>query len=259
MRVLTILTLTILVAATASARKPRAIRGSSASQRKRLNINPLLTPSGTVEVEWGGLYSFESSNLLLPSVVKYTLDTIPVELSSGFDSFESIVGDDGRHSYFGQSMVVTALTAIKDGKHFDVAVAPQATFFLRGESGVRLGGIVLGRLDAAGNSMGFSAAWSGATRHSDLNPAGTLDLSVGYSRALPDKLKKFSPHINYTFEKSTGIPIVGTLLEGIEYQATPRFAIDFSAQHIRAAQFETEHQVLVGVTWNLGKMHSELR
>lgn len=254
MRALTWLAIVLILSTPALARKPRPLRSSSISQRKRLNINPLLTPGGTVEAEWGGLYSFNTSSLLLPSVLKYTPQALPVEFSAAFDSLESYPEDGLRVQHFSQSMLFTALASAKEGKYFDLAVAPQATVFLRGDSGVRLGGLLLARLDAAGNSMGFSINWSAATRPTDTNPAGALDVGAGYSRNLPGRFRKLSPHVNYTLEKSSGVAHLGITLEGIEYQATSRFAVDFSEQHIRSRRLETDHQALVGVTWNFGRL-----
>ncbi|HEY1341196.1 MAG TPA: hypothetical protein VGF59_26985, partial [Bryobacteraceae bacterium] len=99
-------------------------------------------------------------------------------------------------------------------------------------------------------------SWSGATHSSPTNPAGTVDVGCGFGRRLAPSglLGKFTPHMNAVWERSTGLPSAYSIYEGVEYQITDRLALDLSGQHLGIHGGPVDHQAVLGVTFNLGKL-----
>jgi hypothetical protein len=174
-------------------------------------VNDLITEPGTAEIDFGGLYSYSSGAFTLPSALKYTPDGNSLfigrtEYSLAFDSVASAINTGARSTQFSDRVTFAATSVLFDSPHFDVAVAPQITAFLRNESGSRLGASVIARYDGAKSSVGFVATWTAATSATDTNPAGVWDLGAGYGRRLARSgvLGRFMPHLNCVLEKSTG-------------------------------------------------------
>jgi hypothetical protein len=233
----------------------------SPSQRRRLHVNSLITAPGTAEVEWDNLYSFTSGNYSMPSSFKFTPAGGHIlwgrtEYSAAFDSLDSTAFAGGRANQFSDRLSFAATSVILDTAKLDIAIAPQATFFLRGESGVRLGATVLARYDSGLNSLGATAAWSFGTSPSGTNPAGAWDFGAGFGRKLASAgiLNRLTPHVNTIYDRSTGFR--GTLagFAGMEYQVTPRVAVDFSGQRLGLTGGTADRQVVVGLTVNLGRL-----
>jgi len=240
---------------------------SKIALRKRLHINTLITEPGTAEVDWGDLYSFSTTNFAMPSGIRYTPAGSHIiwgrtEYSVAFDTLSSADVAGARLTQFSQALTLTATSVLHDGEKLDIAIAPQATMFLRDESGARLGAVAIARYDTGRNSIGGTVAWSGATHHSDSNPAdsnpaGTLDLGVGFGRQLSGShlLEKLTPHLNAEWERSTGQNGALLATEGIEYQVTEKLAFDLAAQHFASSGRAPDHQIAFGMTLNLGKVH----
>jgi hypothetical protein len=152
---------------------------------------------------------------------------------------------------------LAATSILFDSTHFDVAIAPQATAFLRDGSGARLGATVIAREDIGGSSMGLTIGWTGATASSTSNPSGTWDVGGGFGRPLAAKgaLARFTPHVNAMWERSTGFEHSLSAFAGVEYQITPRIAVDASGQRIGLTS-GADRQILLGMTINLGKAFS---
>ena len=226
--------------------------------RKRLHINDVIAEPGTVEIDWGGLYSSTTSTFTMPSAVMWTPEDDSLywgrtEYSVAFDSVSNAISGNGRATQFSDRLTFAATTVLIDSGHFDVAVAPQATAFLRSESGVRLGATAIARFDGGGNSAGLTAGWSGATTASNTNPAGVWDLGVGYGRQLGWRLKRFTPHADAVYERATGFERTIAVFGGVEYQMTERAAVDAVWQRYGLAGGEADRQFLVSFTINLGK------
>jgi hypothetical protein len=235
---------------------------SKITLRKRLHVNTLITQPGTVEVDYSNLYSFSTSNFAMPSAVRYTPEGSHIilgrtEYSAAFDSITSADVGGERLTQFSQALTFTATSVLHDGEKLDIALAPQATVFLRDETGGRLGAVAIARYDSGRNSTGVSVSWSAATHSSPTNPAGTFDLGFGYGRQLSGSrtVEKFTPHFNAEWEKSTGLTRVLTAFEGLEYQMTERLAFDIAAQQTAAAGTPRDRQIAVGLTYNLGRVH----
>jgi hypothetical protein len=235
---------------------------SKITLRKRLHVNTLITEPGTAEIDWSNLYSFSTSNFTMPSAIKYTPEGTHViwgrtEYSAAFDTVTSAEAGDSRLTRFSQAVTLTATSVLHDGQKLDIAIAPQATIFLRDESGARLGAVAIARYDTGRNSIGATVSWSAATQSSSTNPGGTWDVGIGFGRQLSGSplLEKFTPHVNAEWEKSTGVANAVLAFEGVEYQAIERLAFDVSVQHFAGAGNPPDHQIVFGLTVNVGKLH----
>lgn len=230
------------------------------SLRKRLHVNDLITAPGTVELDWGSLYSYSTGTFTLPSALKFTpagasLFWGRTEYSVAFDSVASAVDAGVRSTQFSDRLTFAATSVLFDSEHFDVAAAPQVTAFLRNGSGARLGATVIARYDRAGNSVGGTAGWSAGTSATDTNPAGVWDFGAGYGRRLARSgvLGRFTPHVNSLLEKSTGFERTLSVFGGVEYQITERLAFDVSGQRFSLIGGAPDRQLLLGLTMNFGK------
>jgi hypothetical protein len=237
-------------------------RSSNITLQKRLHINTLITQPGTLEIDWANVYSFSTTNYNMPSALKYTPQGRYIiwgrtEYSLAFDSLTVDQIGGGRVAQFSQSVTLQANSVLRDGEKLDIAIAPQATLFLRDESGARFGATAIARYDSGRNSIGTTLSWSAATHSSASNPAGTFDIGAGFGRQLPGcgLLAKFTPHGNVVWEKSTGAATIVSTFEGVEYQMTERLAFDLSGQQFSVSGGVPDHQVVFGLTLNLGKLH----
>lgn len=236
-------------------------RGETITLRKRLHVNTLITEPGTAEIEWGSLFSSTTGNFTLPAALKYTPEGRHIiwgrtEYSAAFDSVSVTDVDGSQIAQFSQTITLSATSVLHDGEKLDIAVAPQALFFLRGEQGARLGAITIARYDTGRNSLGATVSWLGATHDSALNPAGTWDVGTGFGRRLAASglAGKFTPHVNALWERSTGSERVISVFEGIEYQMTERLAFDFGGQHFGVNGNATDNQIIFGITLNVGRL-----
>ena len=255
----------LLAPAPASAflRLPRFVagNGSTITLRKRLHVNTLITQPGTAEIEWGSLYSSDSDHFTLPATFKYTPAGPHViwgrtEYSVAFDSISVAELGGNRVTQFSQSVTLSATSVLHDGEKLDIAIAPQAVYFLRDEEGARYGAVAIARYDSGRNSLGATVGWSAATRASATNPSGTWDVGCGYGRRLAASglVGKFTPHVNALWERSTGTERIVSLFEGVEYQMTERLAFDLGGQHVGVNGAPVDHQLTFGITLNVGKL-----
>ncbi|MBI4891459.1 MAG: hypothetical protein HY821_12605 [Acidobacteria bacterium] len=233
-------------------------QSSGVSLRKKLHVNDLITEPGTVELDFGGLYSYTTSTFTLPSALKWTPDGDSLfwgrtEYSASFDSVASGVSAGGRNTQFSDRLTFAATSILFDSEHFDIAVAPTITAMLRNDSGVRLGATAVGRLDKSGNSLGVALSWSAATVPSDTNPAGVWDLDIGYGRQLGRKLRRFTPHADAVLEHATGFERTLAVFGGVAYEITGRASIDAVWQRYGLVGGEPDRQFLVSFTYNFGK------
>src|SRR6185295_6029848 len=109
--------------------------------------------------DWSGLYSFSTSGFEMPAAIKFTPRGSHIiwgrtEYSFSFDPVTR------------QSVAAIATAVLYDGAKLDVALAPQAMFFLQDESGARLGATGIVRYDSGHSSVGATASWTGATHSS---------------------------------------------------------------------------------------------
>jgi hypothetical protein len=225
---------------------PFSRRGSNISLRKRLHINTLIAEPGTGEVDWSGLYSFDTG-FTVPSGFRYT----PAGPYVFWGRTEYAVFTD-----FNQSATVAATAVLLDGDKFDLAIQPQASWLFHSESGERFGATAIARYDTGKSSIGATASWAYATNVSPTNPAGVWDLGVGMGRRLAAEgfLGRLTPHVNSVWERATGASWSLSLFEGVELQITGRLGFDVSGQHISVRGDSPEHQLAFGFTYSLGKL-----
>ena len=240
-----------------------AQHGGTIALRKRVHVNTLITEPGTMEIEWGGAFSM-GGNFTFPSAIKYTPEGTHAywgrtEFSASFDSVSSIVDSGYRTTQFSDRVGFAATCVVHDGEKLDLAIAPQVGILLRGDDGVRVGGTAIARYDVGRSSAGVTFTWTGATAASDTNPAGTIDVGAGYGFQLKPSgpLGHLTPHTNWLYEKSTGTRRQVSVFEGVEYQVTDRFAVDFSAQHFGVWGGSLDNQVVVGLTVNTGRLRAK--
>ncbi|MGH9720553.1 MAG: hypothetical protein ACRD8O_10100 [Bryobacteraceae bacterium] len=235
--------------------------GSNITLQKRLHVNTLITEPGTAEIDWASLYSLSTATLSMPAAVKYTPEGHTIlwgrtEYSVAFDSIVNADPGAGRVTGFSQAVSLASNSVLFDGERFDIALAPQATFFRRDESGARLGAALIARYDAGRNSIGAALSWSGATHSSSTNPAGIFDAGLGYGRRLAaaGAFSHLTAHGNLVWERATGAERVVAMFEGCEYQVTGRVALDISGQHVGLPGGSRDHQLVFAVTLGLGKL-----
>ena len=236
-------------------RGPTHQGAGGASLRKRLHINSLITQEGTVEIETGAnvLLSHDDSTgaFSLPTVVKWTPGW-HTEYNVSFDGLAQL--DNATH--FSDRVTLGATHEFTGWNRLSLAAGPQLTMFTRGESGVRYGGVGLARVDLGVLDGGISASYSRANHPSDdNNPTGLLDLGAGFGHKLS---ARFTIHANYLYEKATGFSPQHSLYEGIEFQITPHFAVDTSVQQVGVGSAIVDHQLVVGLTMNMGRPGSWL-
>src|SRR4051812_5570573 len=241
----------LLVMPISAAPRIAAKRSQAISLRKRLHVNPLITEPDTMDIEWGGSFS-TIGNFTMPASIHYTPEGHHVwwgrtEFSASFDSlaYQQPV------THFGDRANFAATCVVHDGDKLDIAIAPRFSVLLRGDSGARVGSTAIARYDTGHHSAGLTFTWTGATASSANNPAGTFDVGAGYGYGIG----KITPHINWLWEKSTGSERQISLFEGVEYQFTDPFAIDFSVQHISLGGTARDTQFVAGITFNTGKLH----
>jgi len=239
------------VAPAAFIHKSNGRQSQTISLRKRIHVNPLITEPDTIDIEFGAAFA-ESGTDTFPVTIHYTPRGPSIlwgrtEFSLGFDSLNY----DGTVRHFGDRATFAATALLHDGAHLDIAVAPQAQFLLRGDSGARYGAAAIARYDSGRHSGGVTVSWTGATSPSATNPAGTFDLGLGYGYAIG----KITPHINWLWERSTGVERQISLFEGAEYQVIDPLAIDFSVQHISLWGNARDTQYVIGLTVNTGHLH----
>ena len=234
-------------------------RISSQSLRRRLHINSLITEPGTFELDSGGAVSV-SGDYFLPTALKITPSENTgfwgrTELSANFDMLSSSVEEGQRTTQFSDHLSVAATTVVYGGEKLNVALAPTASFFLRGDRGARLGASAVARVDSGLSSAGITISWTGATASSPSNPAGIFDLGGGFGRRLARSgtWARITPHGNAVYERLTGAASETSVFAGLEYQLTEKLAFDISSQHLNLGSTTSDHQVLLGITWNLGQ------
>ena len=225
------------------------------SLRKRVHVNTLITEPGTMDFEWGSAVSSDGS-FTFPTAIHYTPQGPYVwwgrtEFNVAFDSLSY-----NEVNHFGDRITAAATCLVHDGDRLDIAVAPQVSYLLRGDSGVRAGATAIARYDVGHSSMGVTATWTGASHASDTNPAGTFDVGTGFGYHLKatGPLSHFTPHVNGLYEKSTGVARQLSLFEGMEYQISDPVGLDFAVQHISLRGPQPDTQYVLGVTVNTGHL-----
>jgi hypothetical protein len=240
-----------------------ATRAPAITLRKRVHVNTLITAPDTFEIEWGSAISTDGS-FTLPTTIHFTPEgTHPwwgrTEFSASFDSLSSSAGPPDHVTHFGDRVGLAATCVVHDGEKLDIAFAPQVSMLMRGDEGVRAGATAIARYDIGRSSTGVTITWTAANRPTPSNPAATLDIGFGSGFRLKSTglLSHLTPHFNTVYERSTGVERQISLFEGVEYQIVDAIAVDFSAQHLNVWGGQIEHQVVIGLTVNTGRLHPQ--
>jgi len=223
------------------------------SLRKRVHVNTLITEPGTMDIELGAAVN-EDGTFTFPTALHYTPEGPyawwgRTEFNVAFDSLSY-----NEVNHFGDRITGAATCVVYDGDKLDLAIAPQVSYLLRGDSGVRAGATAIARYDVGRSSMGVTFTWTGASQASSTNPAGTFDIGAGYGYHLKTTglLSHFTPHFNWLWEKSTGNSRQISLFEGVEYQLTDPIGLDFAVQHFSVWGNQPDRQYVIGLTVNTG-------
>jgi hypothetical protein len=237
-------------------------RIASQSLRRKVHINSLITEPGTFEVEWASAFS-GSGDYLLPTALKLTPSANPgfwgrTELSVSFDALSSSAENSSNSTQFSDHVSFSATTVFYAGERLNLALAPIASFLLRGDRGARLGAAAIARFDSGLNSAGATITWTGATVSSVSNPSGVWDIGGGLGRRLANSgaWSRLTPHGNIVYERSSGDVRRVSVYEGLEYQVTRKLAFDISGQQMNVHSSSPDHQVVFGITWNLGRFRT---
>lgn len=243
------LALLLLCAAFAQARTfSRAHRRtSSQTLRRRLFTSPLITTPGGIDLEFSSVFD-PQGGYTLPTTLKYTPASWRTEFSAGVNTVASVFDDTGdRATHFSDHLNFAATTAFRPTGNFSWAFAPTAAFLLRGDDGLRLGGVLIARYDRGVNTFSAAASWSGATVSSPTNPSGLFDITGGYGRGFG----RLTPYANLQLERATAVPAQYSSFEGVEWQCTQRLSLDFSAQHYALNSTQPDHHFSLGLTYSL--------
>jgi hypothetical protein len=235
-------------------------RNSTIASRRRLNVSSMITDPGTFEVEWNHWFATDGE-YTMPSTLKYTPDGDSIlwgstEYSVSFDGIDSTNAGGTRTTQFSDHIDLNVTSVLASTKTFSLAVAPQATVWLRGDSGVRVGATLLARSDfSSDDNVGFAASWTGATQPSPTNPAGTLDIGGSYGHRLSHEgiLNRVTAHVNIIWERSTGYAGYVSYYEGAEYEFNDNVSLDVSGQQVGNPGAPRTYQVVVGLTVNFGR------
>ena len=226
-------------------------------QRPTFTNDTSVTAPGTFELEFGT--AAKRNSFGLPSGLKFTPDMQSgllreTELSIGFDALTSMSEDGRRIHQFGEQLTLAVRRALHRGEHFSFALAPRATFFLRGEKGARVGAKAIGMWSYGLNTAVANLTYTGATSPSDNNSAHQTDIALGYSRTLGESgvANRFALFAEYQHEFPSGRDNTVSLMQGITFRARPDLVLDFAVQQSGVAAGPLEVQILGGLTVNLG-------
>ena len=229
----------------------------AAPQRPTFTNDTSVTTPGTFELEFGAAAMRNSWGL--PSELKFTPDVQgallrETEFSLGFDALTSMSESGRRLHQFGDQLTFAVRRALHRGEHFSFALAPRATFFLRGEKGARLGAKAIGAWSYGLNAVVANLTYTGATSASDNNSAHQTDIALGYSRTLGESglPNRFSAFAEYQHEIPSGRTNTVSLIQGVAFRARPDLVLDFAVQQSNLGTGPVEVQFLGGLTVNLG-------
>jgi hypothetical protein len=170
---------------------------------------------------------------------------------------DSAIVSGTRSTQFSDRLTFAATSLVFNGEHLNIAMAPLVTALLRDDTGVRVGGSTIVRYDRGLHSLGLTAGWTGASASSETNPAGVWDFVLGYGlqTGRSGLRAKITPHAEALLEKATGFGRTIGCTGGVEYQMSQRLAIDVTGVRLGLAGGNPDRQILVGMTFNLGKVH----
>ena len=235
----------------AAAAQQSASSHPATPQRPTFTTDTSVTTPGTVELELGGFFA---ENLgALPTSVKFTPDVSGLfhrtEIAVSFDALSSVSTRGDRDTRFGDTLTVAVRRALYESDGFSFALAPVATFFLRGEDGARLGGAAIAAYGRGANSIVVNLGLTGATSSSVSNPSVQLDFATDFSRSLSERFTIFAGALLETASESAG---AFSLDQGLTFRVRPDVVLDIAVVERGLADGPSALELLLGLTVNLG-------
>lgn len=232
-------------------------RREATPQRPSFTADASVTAPGTLELELGG--SANRDSLGLPTTLKFT-PNVPkgpfykTEFSLSFESLSSMLTDSRRAFQFGDRLIFAVRRALHRGERFSFALAPHATFFVRGEKGARLGATAIGVWSFGLNTVVANLTYTGATSPSQSNSAHRADIALGYSRTIGEGelSNRFAVFGEYQHEIPNSGTTTASLMQGVAFRARPDIVLDFAVQQSGVGSRSVEVHLLGGLTVNLG-------
>ncbi len=232
-------------------------------QRPTFTSDTSTTAPGTLELEIGTTSS--DSFFGLPLTIKYTPDVggLPAlagllretEFSLAFEAVTSISLAGERRTEFGDRLTFALRRPVYRGEQFSLAVAPQATFFVRDGKGARLGATLLGAYSFGRNTAVANFTWTSATSSSATNAAQQYDLAFDLARTLgaSGALSRVGVFAGALVENPSNQKAAVSLGQGITYRVRPNWVVDFAVRELGLAEGRADYQILAGLTVNLGR------
>jgi len=227
-------------------------------QRPTFTSGTSTTAPGTVELEIGG--TFADGVYTVPTTLKFTPDASKGffeqgEFSVGFDSVSVVSAGGRRVTQFGDRLAFGYRRPVYRGGSLSFAVAPQGTVFVRGDSGGRLGLVGLMAQEAGQNSVAVNVSWSAALGASPANPANVIALASDFARqiAATGAWNRLSVFAGVLYENASGSDGDVALGQGVACRVRPNIVLDVAVRQTGLATGSYDHQILAGVTVNLGK------
>ncbi len=233
-------------------------RVSTLSNRRRLHLQNLVSNPGTLEMEMGVAGS--TNTIVSPFTLKYTPGAggrflQRTEFSVDLEPVNSVPGEDHWVTQFGDHVGLAAAHLLHQGKTLSVYIAPQVSFLTHANNGVRAGATVVAEADFGAFSLSGNTTWTGATSASDSNPAGDLQIGAGLIRRIGGTTDnaRFTLFVNALQENPTVGLTTYSVFEGVSYQVRRPLAVDIAVRHLNLRGGQVDHQVLLGITVNLGR------
>lgn len=202
-------------------------------QGPTFTANTATTSPGTLELEMGTAFNEDFASL--PISIKYTPEFQSIllrntEFSISFDSISNALIGNKRVTKFGDRLVVRR--QIFQKKSFSFALAPKAAFFVRANSGARLGMIGLAAYSFGQNSVVANLTWTSATRPSPTNSAQKYDIAVDVARTLGRSAisKRFDIFTGVLCEKSPKQQSAVSLGQGLSFRLRSNLVLDPSVR-----------------------------
>ena len=249
----------LLLGLTALAQSAGAQSGppEATPQRPTFASDTSTTAPGTLELEIGTASS--DSFFGLPLTVKYTPDVAGLlreaEFSLAFEAATSVSLAGVRRTEFGDRLTFVLRRPVYRGERFSLAVAPQATFFVRDGKGARLGATLLAAYGFGRNTAVANFTWTSATSSSPTNAAQQYDVAFDLARTLgaSGALSRLSVFGGALVENPSNQSAAVSLGQGITYRVRPNWVLDFAVRELGLAEGRADYQILAGLTVNLGR------
>lgn len=228
-------------------------------QRPTFTADTSTTAPGTLELEMG--MGSSGRFFSLPTSIKFTPDAgrglfHRMEFSLHFDAISSVSEDDERETHFSDRLGLVIRRPVYLGESFSLAVAPRASFFLRGDRGARLGLTALTAYEFGLNSVVANMTWTSATTPSPTNPAQRYDVAFDFIRQLGPSgtMSRLSVFGGLLTENPTHQATSVSLGQGISYRVRPHWALDFAVREFGLTAGRRDYRIVAGFTINLGRL-----